>query len=536
MNSLKKVITSLMATLMIICAFGGSVFAASLNGWVKSKYGGWYYYKNGERLTSQWLKDGSYWYYLDEDGIMLSDSETYIGDKYYGFDEDGHWYYSCDFNDKGEKLFYDLSGKTVFVRCSKEDGWYYYDGSMYPLRGWVKLFDEWYYCDNNGKAAVGWRDIGGSRYYFDSEGIMYSGGIWEFVDEDTRYCFDDNGKLRTGWFILNEYWFYADESGKIVEGWNKIDGKWYFFYWWGMSTGYYWDEDDADKVYFLADSGEMLTGWIELDGFWIYADASGCLLTDWQRIGGEWYYFDGYAMVTGWKRINYKWYYFNEDGHWISNVEQAGWKQEGNDWYYYSSGVRTTGWKQIDGFWYYFDTDGRMVREWRQIGGKWYFFDERGAMCTGLVISDGKYYLCEQSGAMVSTPGWQKISYDFDGYHYDYWYLIENGGRVVTGWKKINGYWYYFDAYMLYDTVMVAEDDTIYGFDIDGHMITGWYYDGFDWMFFNEDGRAAIGWKEISGVWYYFDEYGWMFEDTTENIGGIDYKFDINGHCTNPYG
>ena len=216
MNSLKKVITSLMATLMIICAFGGSVFAASLNGWVKSKYGGWYYYKNGERLTSQWLKDGSYWYYLDEDGIMLSDSETYIGDKYYGFDEDGHWYYSCDFNDKGEKLFYDLSGKTVFVRCSKEDGWYYYDGSMYPLRGWVKLFDEWYYCDNNGKAAVGWRDIGGSRYYFDSEGIMYSGGIWEFVDEDTRYCFDDNGKLRTGWFNLNEYWFYADEEWQYI--------------------------------------------------------------------------------------------------------------------------------------------------------------------------------------------------------------------------------------------------------------------------------------------------------------------------------
>lgn len=41
----------------------------NLNGW-QQFMGRWYYYKNNQKLKSQWLKDGGFWYYLGTDGTM----------------------------------------------------------------------------------------------------------------------------------------------------------------------------------------------------------------------------------------------------------------------------------------------------------------------------------------------------------------------------------------------------------------------------------------------------------------------------------
>ena len=43
----------------------------------------WYYYQNGQELKSQWVKDGKWWYYLGEDGKMLTGLQEIDGKGYY---------------------------------------------------------------------------------------------------------------------------------------------------------------------------------------------------------------------------------------------------------------------------------------------------------------------------------------------------------------------------------------------------------------------------------------------------------------------
>ena len=56
-----------------------------LDGWVK-KEEGWYYYKNGVMLTGWQVVNGT-WYYMEENGLMASD--TWIGEYY--VDASGVW-------------------------------------------------------------------------------------------------------------------------------------------------------------------------------------------------------------------------------------------------------------------------------------------------------------------------------------------------------------------------------------------------------------------------------------------------------------
>ena len=48
----------------------------------------WYYYKNGQKLKSQWVSSEGYWYYLDDTGKMLTNTITPDG---YYVDEEGKW-------------------------------------------------------------------------------------------------------------------------------------------------------------------------------------------------------------------------------------------------------------------------------------------------------------------------------------------------------------------------------------------------------------------------------------------------------------
>ena len=50
------------------------------------------------------------------------------------------------------------------------------------------------------------------------------------------YCFDDNGKMLTGWVKdINNVWHYFEATkneneGKMVYGWKEVEqGKWYYF-------------------------------------------------------------------------------------------------------------------------------------------------------------------------------------------------------------------------------------------------------------------------------------------------------------------
>ena len=106
--------------------------------------------------------------------------------------------------------------------------------------GWSRIEDKWYYfrVETEGHApkgsmvSPGWRVIGTDYFYFNSDGSMYTG--WLNLDGKIYYLntLDNSlqGALFTGWIHRDEKSYFADANGEILQGWNQIDGSWYYFY------------------------------------------------------------------------------------------------------------------------------------------------------------------------------------------------------------------------------------------------------------------------------------------------------------------
>ena len=91
------------------------------------------------------------------------------------------------------------------------------------------------------------------------------------------------------------------------------------------------------------------------------------------------------------------------------------------------------------------------------------------------------------------------------------WMYKENG-KLVTGWKQIDGKWYYFES--------------------TGVMQTGWKQVSGKWYYLHTDGAMRTDWKQIGDKWYYLYEDGHMAK--SEKIQGKDgkvYDIDENGVC-----
>lgn len=85
-------------------------------------------------------------------------------------------------------------------------------------------------------------------------------------------------------------------------------------------------------------------------------------------------------------------------------------------------------------------------------------------------------------------------------------------------WKRSGSRWWFQFADGGYASDGAYEiDGSIYAFDKDGWMITGWGYIDEDWYYCNASGVAQLGWQYIGGKWYYFDP------ESAVMIHGYDY-------------
>lgn len=74
------------------------------------------------------------------------------------------------------------------------------------------------------------------------------------------------------------------------------------------------------------------------------------------------------------------------------------------------------------------------------------------------------------------------------------WYYFDAGGSMLTGWQELNGRWYYMN--------------------LDGQMQTGWLNTDGKTYYLDSTGAMAVGWYQMSpGAWYYFDADGSMVSD-----------------------
>ena len=553
-------------------AFYKAIKGSNQTGWVSwmnTNKTLWSYLKDGKPQKGWQQIDGKM-YYLDRDGIMQTgwvnqgkDNIRYVspydGSMQIGWQQiGGKWYYF-------EKEF-----GAMQTGWQQIDGKMYYlndDGSMYS--GWLNQGDDVRFLSTqDGAMVTGWLEYGGKWYYFEPEfGVMQTG--WQQID-GKMYYLNDDGSMYSGWLNQgDDVRFLSTQDGAMVTGWLEYGGKWYYFEpeFGAMQTG--WLQDDG-KMYYLNDDGSMYSGWLNQGkGAVRYlSPENGVMQTGWLDDGGTWYYFDPEfgAMQYGWQQIDGKMYYLNEESGsmysgWLDegkgNVRYlspengamvTGWQKIGDKWYYFEPefGAMADGWQQIDNMMYYFNEDGTMRTGWTDDSER-YVDPETGTMAVGWWKIDGKWYYFEtEFGRRQTQTGWQKIEdkmYFFvdDGVMQESGWVdegpgniryLDSDGSMATGWREIDGRWYYFETEfgrMLTDWQQI--DSKMYYLNEDGSMYTGWLDQGpGNVRYLNpEDGVMLTGWLEYDGNWYYFEkDFGTMVTGS-QNIDGKDYYFYDDG-------
>lgn len=303
-------------TLAITTSASLSAFAAHKEGWVQEKEGWYYYDKSGEVVEDTWKTDSSKnFFYLGEDGKMVTSSLVESGDSIYFVDEHGvqvknQWRLVDVENDDHEKeprwFYFGSNGKAY------EDGWKTINGKKYS-------FDDDCYMN------YGWLDAEGNMVDSDGE---FDENAWK---EATYYC----GNNTTGWRVQDQWisvtdfddsdeyenkeilWVYFDQNGKkVTEKSKTINGKKYMFdengamvsEWYGSATA-----SDAQYKFYDEESGSLAKDkWfqavpsIEQDEEdynndtlrWFYASRSGETYKDTiKKINGKYYIFDEYGIM-----------------------------------------------------------------------------------------------------------------------------------------------------------------------------------------------------------------------------------------------
>ena len=244
--------------------------------------------------------------------------------------------------------------------------------------GWQEENNNWRFYEHN-KPVTNWKKIQGKWYYFNNDGNRLSNTTFD------GYVFNKDGVMaENGWNFINGKWYFASSSGKISQNkWEKIADSWYYFDKDGIMLS-----NTTINSYLLTNNGAMATnGWAKIDQNWYYATSSGKI------------------SQNKWEKINGIWYYFDKTGIMFSNQWQ------GN---------------------YYLKSSGAMAeKEWifDKTYNSWFYLKENGTFANREWI--GTYYL--KSGGYMAKSEWI-----FDKY-YNSWYYLKENGQYVTNIYKISG-------------------------------------------------------------------------------------------------
>ncbi|WP_051464090.1 polysaccharide lyase family 8 super-sandwich domain-containing protein [Lacrimispora indolis] len=129
----------------------------------------------------------------------------------------------------------------------------------------------------------------------------------------------------------------------------------------------------------------------------------------------------------------------------------------------------------------------------------------------------GKYEFLLQQDTYI-TGEFRKISLNEEG--------SSDSAAEVSGWKKANGKWYYFNDKGVKMTGWLFDNGKWFRLGSDGAMETGWIYDQMDgcWYYLDSSGKMAEGWICIDEKWYYFTPQAEGSSGWTLNEGKWEYK------------
>ena len=131
--------------------------------------------------------------------------------------------------------------------------------------------------------AAGWQQGAGGWWYEYEDGSYAKSGIRQIGDQ--QYAFDQNGYMLQGWQYIGFKWYYFEpEGGAMAIGWKQVGDKWYYLDPNDNGAMYtYWLDIGKDR-YYLDENGVLQTGLFYLSDstsgskYAYQADANGVLI------------------------------------------------------------------------------------------------------------------------------------------------------------------------------------------------------------------------------------------------------------------
>ena len=257
--------------------------------------------------------------------------------------------------------------------------------------GWQEENNNWRFYEHN-KPVTNWKKIQGKWYYFNKDGNRLSNTSFD------GYAFNKDGVMaENGWNFIDGKWYFANSSGKISQNkWVKINDSWYYFDKDGIMLS-----NTTINSYLLTNSGAMATnGWVKIDQNWYYATFSGKISQNkWEKINGIWYYFDktGIMFSNQWQGN----YYLKSSGamaekEWVFDKTY-------NSWFYLKENGTFANREWIGA--YYLKSGGYMAKkEWiyDDTYKARYYLDGNGHYVSGTYKIDGKDHLFHKNGQWIS--------------------------------------------------------------------------------------------------------------------------------------
>lgn len=446
--------------------------------WVESAGVKYYVDDNGQIVKDSWIEgDNDELYYVTSDGSMLTNNWKEM----LAFDAD-------EDEDEEAWFYFGTNGKLATEkRISWKDSYYYVDENGKMLTGWVeysKTTDEtvckqadkdtararliycnedgsraanmwlndfgpnvtaeeaeekdeddklWYWIKSNGAVQTGRNsDINGETYFFDSEddGHMLTGWVKKIADENKYVAFD--GKLGTD-AQYKDIFFCGDEN----EGWVKKN-RW-------VETYAPVDFVDAD-----ADIDDTYWYWISKEGYVFIPSAEKATAANAVNLvnGTAGTVEKEYIGLVQELEVSKKTYLFDAEGKMQHDLVEIG-----TETFYYGGeddGAKKTGTQTIkddsdDAYTFFFAEDDDFESEGAAVTGtENKYLYKNGILQTAesddvfaVKVVNGKEYIVDENGKVQSSPS---KKYELEGYD-DLWKATFDGKdrekNYVKAWTKV---------------------------------------------------------------------------------------------------
>ena len=109
-------------------------------------------------------------------------------------------------------------------------------------------------------------------------------------------------------------------------------------------------------------------------------------------------------------------------------------------------------------------------------------------------------------------------------------YRFDDDGNMLTGWWKDGQSWYYLDPTTgIMTTGELTDGGSTYLLNGNGAMVTGWLKQADGWRFYHPSGARAHGWTQDAGTWYYLDPTTGIMTTGWTQVDGSWYHLQGSG-------